>query len=63
CQASFDTVRVGLVSSLSRLTCQVSGLPSQEQGVKYVVNSDTAATAIVMSRDIVDKLASQFVLF
>lgn len=28
------------MSSLSRLTCQASGLPSQEQGVKYVVNSD-----------------------
>lgn len=36
------------MSSLSRLTCQASGLPSQEQGVKYVVNSDT-----VKSRDIV----------
>ena len=41
------------MSSLSRLTCQASGLPSQEQGVKYVVNSDTSGRTNVKSRDIV----------
>ena len=41
------------MSSLSRLTCQASGLPSQEQGVKYVVDSDTSGRTNVKSRDIV----------
>ena len=38
-----------------RLTCQPSGMLSQARRVNYVMTSDTAGGAFVISRDIVDR--------
>lgn len=42
------------MSTMSRLTCQLSFRKPQNRNVNYVMTPHTAATAIVISRDIVD---------